>query len=278
MHCFNDENVTKTWRLVDPDSKFNSNVLTLTSHRVIFETNRGNLSDLHPSLCSDNWGFLRFFYHNFLLLIRMLFAIVYSLLTIGTEPETSVRFKHILLQDIVEMDFVFVTYNELVNHFMEIYFLCLVSMALLFSPFLAFFFGILAITHVVVTFMKFKLWISTSTKFLMNLISIIVIFVLLVTFIILLVTTLHLLSIFVISLFCAVASFLCATLIRMNNENHQQRAYLSITSRRGKYTMALKPDDVREAKQLIWKTKNDTSKITPVVATNNYERGSSFTQ
>jgi len=206
----------------------------------------------------------------------MLFALIYYLLTIGADPEVSVTFKHILLQDVINMEFVFVTYNDLVNHLMFIYYLCLITAVFLFYPMIAFVIGIFVIVQTVVTFVKFKLWKSNSKdSFIVNLLLMIFIFVLMAIFVILLLTATHIMSVFIMGIFSGVAGALCAFLIRFNMKDKQQRAFLSITSRRGKFCFALKPDDVREAKQLIWKTKNDSNMA--AVATNKYESGT-FTQ
>jgi len=52
-------------------------------------------------------------------------------------------------------------------------------------------------------------------------------------------------------------------LIRINLNQKENASMLKITSRRGTHTIALKQDDVKEARQLIWNSRKDIIKLSP---------------
>jgi len=52
-------------------------------------------------------------------------------------------------------------------------------------------------------------------------------------------------------------------IIRININQKENASLLLITSRRGTHTIALKQEDVKEARQLIWKSRKDITKLSP---------------
>jgi len=63
------------------------------------------------------------------------------------------------------------------------------------------------------------------------------------------------------AIFGCIGLGLVIVIIRMNMRHRNTKSTLKISSRRGEHVIALRPEDVREAKQLIWKSRKDVSKL-----------------
>jgi len=257
---FLEEYPTKTWRLVDPNIYQNYNHLTLTSHRILFETSRAKGIDVHSSLVSDHYpGMIR----RFLEFFHMLSNLVYSLLTLGSQPFVTVAYKSVLLKDVININVEYRNYSDLFNQVLFNFYLCFFATIFVFSHLTSYIFGLMSCLQILVTTMKFKFWKSNSLKeqSLPNMILVLANFAFMVTFVIFESTTIYIHTTWIIVVVGIIGSLIALGLIRFNILDRQQKSTLVITTRRGTHSISLKNEDSLEAKSLIWKSRTDVPKF-----------------
>jgi len=185
-------------------------------------------------------------------------------LTYGNDPETLLDNKNILLKDVINIQVEYITCSELANQLITLLYLIIISTIFLFVPWTGFVIGEIAFSHLLFMFGKFKLWkgeTQTAKRTLIGSILLGVALILLVTFGFIYSITFLSGYWWISSILGSISIGLTVSLIRMNIPDRQTKAILKITSRRGEHSIALRPDDVHEARQLIWKSRKDISKL-----------------
>jgi len=262
---FFEEDIIKSWKIVDSVTYPNYNQLTLTSHRLLLETCRTHNRSVDSSLVVDEneGGAFRLFdiISMTIRFFQSIFSGLTSIVTKGSEAELSVVNKNVLLKDVINLDVKMLEYSELVEYFIRIFYFCLLSTLCLFiSRDLATILGLITILQIATCAIKFKFWSKENMKdrFLPNLLFMIAISVLIITFIILCSKFgLDDITYWWFTLTFGILSIaLSVVLIRFNIGNRQQRGSLIITSKRGTHGIGLRYDDAQEARQFIWRCRS----------------------
>jgi len=192
---------------------------------------------------------------------------VLKLVTFGADPEKLLDTKNILLKDVINVRVKNITFNELVHNLMISFFLTLIATSLVTSKLFAYIFISLSLFQILFITIKFKFLnadiLKNRTK--------------LITFLLLLLTVISsaVLICFTYLFDMRTPGMLywiafgggmnslgsIVTAIRFNLDINDTATILELTSRRGDHSIALKHDDIKEARQLIWKARKDILKI-----------------
>jgi len=184
---------------------------------------------------------------------------------IGSQPTVLVDTKNILLKDVINIQVVNMVYNEIGQSLVLLLFLNALGTVLIFSQNWAIIFFCLGLLQTISIALKYNL-LEDIGKEQKKLFSLLTLGLVLLSSIVVIVFT-YMYSAanpsfwWIASSSGLISIFIIVIITRININQKENASLLIITSRRGTHSIALKQDDVKDARQLIWKSRKDITKL-----------------
>eukprot|EP01130_Rhizamoeba_saxonica_P009713 TRINITY_DN3962_c0_g1_i1.p1 TRINITY_DN3962_c0_g1~~TRINITY_DN3962_c0_g1_i1.p1 ORF type:complete len:296 (-),score=43.83 TRINITY_DN3962_c0_g1_i1:34-921(-) len=257
--AFFDEEVVKVLDLRDQYE--NRNRLAITSHRVIIETTR---KFGQKSFLLRNTQFIGLF-AILLDFLKAIFSSVAEIILLKTDKDTVIRTKDILLKDVININIIDFNYSRLCDAFKLLFYIQVmlwISLCMYYSP--IFYIVVVIMIALTILFCIYALvvlvrpWenyenISSRTIILSSTLLSIFIFTIVIIF-----TSRYVHKTMIHQVICSLTLLISGFLIRfVAGDTKVPKSVLVIESRRGSHIIALNPEQTKEARQIIWKSRVD---------------------